>query len=65
MLNPLCVYQKFSHDIEKVKLIFMPIQRCQTTSKESKVVLKNPAEGKKYKILYNRPLELLYIIYYK
>jgi len=28
--------QKFSHDIEKVKLIFMSIQRCQTTSKESK-----------------------------
>ena len=49
MLNPfLCVYQKFSHDIEKVKLIFMSIQSCQTTSKESKAVLQNPTEGKKY-----------------
>jgi len=48
MLNSLCVYQKFSHDIEKVKLIFMSIQRCQTTSKKSKAVLQNPAEGKKY-----------------
>ena len=49
MLNPfLCVYQKFSHDIEKVKLIFMSIQSCQATSKESKAVLQNPAEGKKY-----------------
>ena len=47
MLYPLCVYLEFSHDIEKVKLIFMSTQRCQTTSKESNAVLQNQTEGKK------------------